>query len=202
MKPSTRMNVLLATAAFHELEQVAWAKAEETDYEHHDYPLHKVIGGEKLIENPTPFDLMASVIVVFAMTRSQLKKYDDLFLANHLFELGFRVDVHKSIIEVDRFDIKSYLIVQYDLDMEASDVDKFLEQSHEITSHRHFDSIWKQGDASREQDEEGVDCHTEPLQTHGCACLKHMRAWSQKLSLLWCPTCKPDPDQAKMEEED
>lgn len=145
---------------------------------------------------------MASVIVVFVMTPSQLKKYDDLFLAEHLSELDFRIDVHKAIIHADRDNDKSERIVQYDLDMEASDVDKFLEQSHEITSHRYFDSIWKQGDARREQDEEGADCHTEPLQTHGCACLKHMRAWSQKLNLLWCPTCKPDPDQANMEEDD
>lgn len=145
-----------------------------------------------MIQNPTPFEMMVRVVAVFKMTPSQLKEYDDLFIADYLSDLAFRVDVHMATFKKERDDGGSDRLVDYDFELDASNLDRFMNESHRITSHPYFDSMWKEADA-QVRDEIKADCHTVPYENHGCGCLKHMTAWKQKLMLLCCRTCKPGP---------
>ncbi|SJX65039.1 uncharacterized protein SRS1_15865 [Sporisorium reilianum f. sp. reilianum] len=159
---------------------------------------HKVMEGYKLIQNPLPFTLMVTVHVMFKMTPAQLKHFKDDFLATRLVRGNARVDVHKVIIQTVRDDLQSDRVVQYDLDMESSSLDALLEDAHTITSHPNFDSMWKQAGAKR-RDENEMGCHTKPVESHGCSCRKHTKAWTQKLILLRCSICKPAPNRFKEE---
>lgn len=159
---------------------------------------HNLIEGYMLVENPIPFTLMVTVHILFKMTPSQLKGFDDAFLAAQLLVGQSRVDVHKVIIQTDRNDPKSDRVVQYDLDMDSCNLDAFLDASQTITSHQYFDSMWKQA-GPKCRDENELGCHVKPFESHGCLCRKHTKAWSQKLILLRCRVCRKAPIQLKEE---
>lgn len=156
------------------------------------------IEGCKLIQNPIPFTLMVTVHVMFKMIPAQLQRFDDTFLAACLLVGQFRVDVHKVAIQTVRDDPRSDRVLQYDLEMDACNLDAFIERADAITQHPCFDSMWKQAGPKR-REENDLGCHTKPFESHGCACRKHVKAWGQKLILLRCSICKQVP--ARVEEE-
>lgn len=165
-----------------------------------------------MVQTPEPFDRMITIHVLFGMTKAEYTKFsDEPFVYSWLVRChreNLRIEAHKVVIQLDENNPKSHIMTQLDLELSANDLNRFLEQSGELTSHKHFNSIWKQACAGcvtqqgDKKEKNKIECHLKPVEPHGCKCAKHVKAWTEKVVLLRCGTCQTGKDTQKEEEKE